>query len=233
MNWRPRIRQLTNCSTHQFFLVMRFAPVLLWRPMEEPQGKGVVAMRGGLKALLLSAAVAIVLAPAQARADGYVSPWAGVNFGSDIDNGRGAFGVSAGFMGAGVIGGEFDFGYSPSFFGTKNDFGNNTVINAMGNVIVGIPIGGTYGPGFRPFVTGGLGLIRTQIDGGTIARVSQSHHFFGWNLGAGAMGFFNEHVGVRGDVRYLKTTGDWPGTGVDFNPGGVKFWRLSAGVAIR
>jgi len=186
-----------------------------------------------MKAFLLSAAVAVVLAPAAAHAEGYVSPWAGVNFGSDINNGRGAFGVSAGGMGGGVIGGEFDFGYSPSFFGTKNDFGNNTVINAMGNIIVGIPIGGTYGPGFRPYVTGGLGLIRTQIDGGTLAQVSQSHNFFGWNLGAGAMGFFNQHVGLRGDLRYLKTTGDWPGTGVDFNPGGVKFWRLSAGIAIR
>src|SRR5258708_6912556 len=146
--------------------------------MVEPRTKGVVEMRGAIKALLLSAAVAVVLAPAQARADGYVSPWAGVNFGSDIDNGRSAFGVGAGYMGAGVIGGELDFGYSPSFFGTKNDFGNNTVINLMGNLIVGVPIGGTYGKGVRPYVTGGVGLIRTQIDGGTLAHVSQSNNQF-------------------------------------------------------
>jgi len=73
-------------------------------------------------------------------------------------------------MGAGIAGGELDFGYSPSFFGTQNDFGHNTVIDLMANVIVGVPIGGTHGVGVRPFVTGGLGLIRTQIDGGTLAK---------------------------------------------------------------
>src|SRR5205814_4797096 len=138
----------------------------------------------------LLAAVAVVLAPVQARADGYVSPWAGVNFGSDIDNGRGTFGVSAGYMGAGVIGGELDFGYSPSFFGTKNDFGNNTVIDVMGNLIVGVPVGGTHGAGVRPYLTAGLGLLRTQVDGGTIARVSSSNNDLGWNAGAGVMGYF-------------------------------------------
>ncbi len=61
-----------------------------------------------------------------------------------FDNGRAGFGVTAGAMGGGIIGGEVDFGYSPSFFGTSSDFGNNSVINLMGNVIVGIPVGGTH-----------------------------------------------------------------------------------------
>src|SRR5262249_34857458 len=43
--------------------------------------KGVVTMRRAIKALVLTAAVVGVCAPTQARADGYVSPWAGVNFG--------------------------------------------------------------------------------------------------------------------------------------------------------
>ena len=45
-------------------------------------------------------------------------------------------------MGGGIFGAEFNFGYSPSFFGTNNDFGNNSVIDVMGNLIIGIPIGG-------------------------------------------------------------------------------------------
>jgi hypothetical protein len=158
-----------------------------------------------IKPLVLSATVAMLtLAPSVARADGYVNPWAGVNFGSDIDNGRGSFGANAGYMGAGIIGGEVSFGYSPSFFGTDNDFGHNTVIDLMGNVIIGIPVGGTHGPGFRPFVTGGLGMVRTQIDGGTLANVSFSNNDPAWSLGAGVMGYFNDHVGLRGDVRYLR-----------------------------
>ena len=86
----------------------------------------------------------------QARADGFVTPWVGSAFGSNIQNGQTSVGVSAGGMGAGIIGGEADFGWSPSFFGTKSDFGNNTVMNLMGNVIVGVPIGGTHGAGIRP-----------------------------------------------------------------------------------
>ena len=72
-------------------------------------------MRRVMKALILTAIVGVA-APSQARAEGYVSPWAGVNFASgldSIDNGRGAFGVNAGGMGAGIIGGEVSFGYSP------------------------------------------------------------------------------------------------------------------------
>jgi hypothetical protein len=79
-------------------------------------------MRRALTFILATAAVAAICAPATARADGFVSPWAAVQFGGrigdfrdDIDRGRGAFGVTAGAMGAGIIGGEFDFAYSPSF----------------------------------------------------------------------------------------------------------------------
>ena len=93
-------------------------------------------MRRGIKATLLTGAIALVLAPVQARADGFVTPWVGSAFGSNIDNGQTTFGVSAGGMGAGIVGGEVDLGWSPSFFGTKSDFGNNTVMNLMGNVIV-------------------------------------------------------------------------------------------------
>lgn len=194
-------------------------------------------MRRVMTALILTAA-ASVGAPSQARAEGYVSPWAGVNFASgadSIDSGRGAFGVNAGAMGKGIIGGEVGFGYSPSFFGTQNDFGNNTVIDLMGNLIIGIPVGGTSGAGFRPFVTGGIGLLRTQIDGGTLASVSSHNNMFGWNVGAGAMGYFNDHVGLRGDVRYTRgwkdlNTGD---TTFDVNNSQLHFWRTSVGVVIR
>ena len=73
-------------------------------------------MRRVFKALLLTAAVACVGAPAQARAEGFVSPWAGVNFsGSEGFEGKQAYGVNAGFMGAGIIGLEASFGWAPNF----------------------------------------------------------------------------------------------------------------------
>jgi len=198
-------------------------------------------MRGALKGFAVLATVCLICAPAQARAEGYISPWVAANAGTgfsngnvNFDNGRAGLGVNAGWMGAGVIGGELDFGYSPSFFGTNTDFGNNSVIDVMGNVIVGVPIGGTHGAGIRPFVTAGIGLLRTQIDGGTIARVSSSSNDLGWNAGAGVMGYFSDHVGLRGDVRYLRNVeNNSTSTSLDFDPGNFHFWRASIGVVIR
>ena len=188
-----------------------------------------------IKSLLIASATAVVLAPVPARADGFFIPWVGSAFGSSIQNGQAAIGVSGGAMGAGIIGGEADFGWSPSFFGTKTDFGNNTVMNLMGNVILGIPVGGQHGAGVRPYVVGGLGLVRTQIDGGTVAHVSSSDNMFGWDAGGGVMGYFSEHVGLRGDVRYLRATSDLK-TGVttlDLGGNQLHFWRASVGVVFR
>src|SRR5437867_2732337 len=191
-------------------------------------------MRRALQACVVMATIGLVWAPAQARPDGYVSPWVAANAGAgfsngniNFDNGRAGFGVNAGAMGGGIIGGEVDFGYSPSFFGTTNDFGSNSVIDLMGNLIVGVPVGGQHGAGIRPFFTAGLGLMRRQIDGGTLVQVSSSTNDFGWNAGAGVMGFFSDHVGLRGDIRYLRTinTNNATVTNIDFSEGDFHFWR--------
>jgi len=194
-------------------------------------------MKRVIKSLVLASAAAVVLAPMQARADGFVTPWVGSAFGSSIQNGQTTFGVSAGGMGGGIVGGEVDFGWSPSFFGTTSDFGSNTVMDLMGNVIVGIPIGGTHGGGVRPYVVGGVGLIRSQIDGGSLTNFTntQSNNMFGWDAGAGVMGYFNQHVGLRGDVRYLRATSDL-NSGIrsfDLSGSQLHFWRASIGVVLR
>ena len=193
-------------------------------------------MRCVIKSLIVATAIAAISAPAVARADGFIAPWVSANGGSGFDNGRAGFGVNAGAMGKGIIGGELDFGWSPSFFGTQNDFGNNSVIDFMGNLIVGVPVGGQHGGGIRPFVSGGVGLLRTQIDGGTLTNISSSNNMFGWNAGAGVMGFFNDHVGVRGDLKYLRSFEDTNTgvTNIDLNgPGQLHYWRAAIGVVFR
>jgi len=193
-------------------------------------------MKQVIKSLVLSAAVAVVLAPMQARADGFVTPWIGSAFGSNIENGRGTFGVSAGGMGSGIIGGEVDLGWNPSFFGNQTLFGNNSVLNLMGNVIVGVPVGGQHGAGIRPYFVAGGGLIHTQIEGTPIAlNPNASTNMFGWDAGAGVMGFFNDHIGLRGDVRYLRATHDINAgiNSIDLNNDRLHFWRTSIGVVFR
>ena len=193
-------------------------------------------MRRATKIVMLTSALMLMWPPTQARADGFVMPWVGSAFGSSFNNGQPSFGATAGAMGAGIIGGELDFGYSPSFFGTKSDFGNNTVMNLMGNVILGVPVGGTHGAGVRPYVTAGAGLLRTQIDGGTLAKVSSSNNMLGWNAGAGVMGYFSDHFGLGGDVRYVRGFKDTNTgvTSIDLSGSGqLHYWRASVGVVLR
>ena len=169
----------------------------------------------------------IFLVPIRAHADGLFTPWVGVNFANEPADGRTSFGFTATGMGAGVIGGEFDFGYSPNFFGDENVFGNNNVLTAVGNLVIGIPFGGSQGFGFRPYWTVGLGLIRSQADA---LEFDLSSNEFGINAGGGAFLFFGDHVGMRGDLRYFRAGFD----NLDIlNIDKVDFWRASIGVTFR
>jgi opacity protein-like surface antigen len=188
-------------------------------------------------ALAFSAALAI---PAQARADWVFTPYIGVNLARggdvfDVDSGKNSlnFGGSLGFMGAGVFGFEVDFGYSPDFFETSdsNAFDGN-VTSLMGNIIIGIPIGGQTGGGVRPYVSGGVGLLKSKLDDvDDFFDVDQNS--FGINAGGGVMVFFTDNVGIRGDMRYFRSLKDNDEDDVDLSLGSFDFWRASAGVTFR
>ncbi len=104
----------------------------------------------------------------------------------------------------------------------------------MANLIVGIPFGGTRGAGVRPFVTGGVGLIRSRFDDGFFLSDGVAQNNLGWNLGAGVMGYFSNHVGVRGDVRHIRSTGenDLLDT-LDLSNEKLRYWRATIGLVIR
>jgi opacity protein-like surface antigen len=184
-----------------------------------------------IKALVVSAAVAFVWTPMTARADSFLNLWAGKQFPSTADQGRSAVGFTAGSTGSGIVGEELEFGYSPSFFGTQNDFGHNTAMDLTINVTVGAPIGNQRRASFRPFVRVGAGLIRTQIDGGTVFNVSSSQNHLGWDLGGGVLAFFSDHVGVRGDFTYFRDVTGNVVNGLDL--GALHFTRWSIGVMFR
>jgi opacity protein-like surface antigen len=152
-----------------------------------------------------------VLTPGVAHADGWIIPFWGVNFGGNsgqelangIDAKRFDWGASLGFMGAGVLGIEADFARSPDFYG-RTDVGGSSVFTATGNLLVGIPIGGQKGVGFRPYGLAGLGVIRSKVDAfGDVLSIDNSEA--AWDFGGGAMFFFGSHFGLRGEVRYFRT----------------------------
>lgn len=187
-------------------------------------------------------AVAVLLGlitPGVARADGFIIPFWGVNFGGNsgnelanaIDAKRFDWGVSLGFMGSGVLGIEADFARSPDFYG-RTDVGGSSVFTATGNLLVGIPIGGQKGVGFRPYGLAGLGVIRSKVDALTdVLNFDNSEA--AWDFGGGAMFFFGTHVGIRGDIRYFRTFKT-----IDFiesiePTGKLDFTRASAGLILR
>jgi len=195
-------------------------------------------MQRMIRWLMAATAVACISAPAPARADGYFSPFVGPNFANNsvdvntsVTKGKLNFGFDAGWMSKGIAGAEFDFGFAPNFFGQQGAYGDNHVLTAMGNVILGIPVGGTRGSGFRPYGTVGLGLIRTQVNGAFAGAPPVDDNGFGLNAGAGVMGFFNDHVGLRGDVRYFRNLQANTIDNLDW--GSFHFWRASVGVVLR
>ena len=195
------------------------------------------------------AGLMLVSSPSRASADWLFTPFIGANFGGNADFGdfddfddefekRVDFGASLGWMGAGIIGFEVDFGWSPNFFentvGPSDfEFGDNNVTTLMGNLLVGIPVGGQTGPGIRPYASGGVGLIRTHIDGAGFFNDLDSNDF-GLNVGAGVNGFFTDNFGIRGDVRYFRSLEDnEPDDEFDLALSDFDFWRATVGLTFR
>jgi opacity protein-like surface antigen len=182
------------------------------------------------------AALALVLAPASAHADWLFTPNIGTTFGGAADGREHlTYGASIGWMGAGIIGIEGDFQFTPEFFESNDDdvdfFGSSNVVTAMGNVIVGIPIGGQSGGGFRPFGFAGIGLIQQNTDADSAIEIDTNE--FGFNVGGGVMGFFNDVIGLRGDLRYVRSFEDADDNLVTIGIGDFDYWRANIGVVFR
>lgn len=150
--------------------------------------------------------------PFEANADGWVSGFFGRAFGGDTgldfseairDRDTWTYGFNTGGMGGGIFGAELDFGYTPKFFGSSGVIDGSGVMTIMGSVIAGIPVGGQSGAGIRPYGVFGVGLIRRSVEFIEIFD-DVSTNDFGWNAGAGIMGFFNNTIGLRGEYRYFR-----------------------------
>ncbi len=193
--------------------------------------------------------ITTVATPSKASADWLLTPFVGWNWGGtanllesdDFDDEfeqKAMFGASLAWMGAGVFGFEVDFGFAPNFFENTSgsgdfEFADSNLTTVMGNLIIGVPIGGQHGVGFRPYAVGGVGLVKSRLgSSGDLFNVDSTD--WGFNVGAGAMFFFSDNVGLRGDVRYFRSLEDVEPID-DFNIGlaNFRFWRGTLGVTIR
>jgi opacity protein-like surface antigen len=168
-----------------------------------------------------------------ARADVTLTPFIGSLFGGVLPDTKPNFGIDAAFMGAGVIGAEIDFSYTEDFIPTTLTTPQVHQANLMGNLVIGIPFGGTEGKGVRPYVTGGAGLYRaTWKSPDFFDRITSND--FAIDLGGGIMAFFSNHVGLRADLRYFRTLRDsQAGSGIDFDLGDLNYWRGTVGTTFK
>jgi hypothetical protein len=191
-----------------------------------------------LKKCAMAAALVLLLMPASAHADWLFTPNIGGSFGGDASGHEHmSWGASIGWMGAGAFGFEADLAYTPQFFESStsdvNFIDTDNVTTWMGNILVGIPIGGQHGAGFRPYFSGGAGVMQSNVkDVNDLFPVNNNE--FGVNAGAGAMGFATDHVGFRGDVRYYRQlTNPTENNNFNIDFADFNFWRGTVGLTFR
>jgi opacity protein-like surface antigen len=190
------------------------------------------------KWLMIAALSAVAFTPATANADWLFTPNMGMSFGGAASgNEHLTYGASIGWMGAGIFGWEADLNYTPEFFEAGDDdvdfIDNSNVTSAMFNAIIGAPVGGQFGPGFRPYVSGGIGMLSREVQSEDDLFDVNSNEL-GFNLGGGAMGFASDHVGFRGDLRYIRSFEDLEADdSTPFSAGSFDYWRGTAGITFR
>jgi opacity protein-like surface antigen len=187
---------------------------------------------------LLLALGLLLTASATARADGLFTPFWGWDFAGDAGSCRSlvpcdpkqtTFGASLGFMIGGIFGLEGDFGYAPHFFGEGTALSDNHVLTFMGNLLVGAPIGPV-----RPYAVGGIGVLHTDINASTVGLYNAfTNNAIAFDVGGGVMVFFADHVGARGDLRYVRTFDKIQFAPLQLNNVALQFWRGSIGLTLR
>jgi len=196
-----------------------------------------------VKKAAIVAALALALSPATARADWLFTPNLGSTFGGDANAGV-TYGASIAWMSAGILGVEADVSFTPDIFNVDDAFDDvfgfdlvdSRTTSVMGNVIVGLPVGGTAGPGFRPYVAGGLGWMALSLDDNVDNLdlfEDDTARSFAVDVGGGVAGFFTDSVGARGDIRWYRGFVDDDVVGGIDELRNVDFWRATGGVTFR
>jgi opacity protein-like surface antigen len=190
-----------------------------------------------MKKRIVLIGLVLLFSPAAARADWLFTPHLGSTFGG---GGGFTYGASIGWMGAGIVGWEAEFAHTPGIFDLDNDLDLDTdtdliddaATSMMFNAIIGAPIGGTSGGGFRPYLGAGVGWFMAKVQSDELLFEEKSDKF-GFNIGGGAMGYFGK-IGVRGDVRYYQTLSDSNiDNALNVELGDYDFWRGTVGVTFR
>ena len=206
-------------------------------------------MRRGLLTTVALSCLGLILTATPALAEWHFTPLIGVTFRGetslfDLEKAAGlkhkTFGGAVRWVGSGIFGVEAVGLWVPGFFGNDNRevvasgitnlVKESRVVSLMGNVVVTAPRRWTE-YNLRPFVSGGVGIIRPKsIDFG---NGGFNRSFNGFNIGGGAVGFLSPRTGVRFDLRYHRTMRGLAAESYSFGPVRLQYMTASIGVVIR
>jgi hypothetical protein len=194
---------------------------------------------------LFVASVLLVALPRTARADFFVIPFAGMKFGGsttivDLELAAGkkklVLGVAALKIDNRMIGFEAEFGNIAGYFGNEEEAAERPLVkpgsyvnDLTGSLVLSLPPGATGG-GLRPYAVVGAGLIHAEtLDLIEVLQVRRTVPAL--NLGVGAIGMLTTNVGVRFDVRHLKSlSSDSPLGGAGRS---ISYSRFTIGLMLR
>lgn len=186
------------------------------------------------RVVLLAAALALVLIPRSASAQGFISPSFGYNFGgdsgcltaTDCENKNWNLGVSMGALGS-IVGFEAELTYEDNFFGEALTE-STSVLTLMGNFMLAPKISIV-----QPYGLAGIGLIKTSVDD-KVGGSTEDENQFGWTVGAGLIVYLNRHVGLKGDIRHYHAFQTLKLLGFDLanNDNKLDFGRAAFGVVL-
>ena len=183
-----------------------------------------------------SLALALGLAAAaSARAQYFVSPFVGYNFGTEAAclnvlncaDRRVNVGASGGRLFFGTVGVEEEVSYTKDFFGAATNLSSH-VLTAMTSAVVTRPVGR-----WHPYAVAGIGLMKTHVQFTQATFYATDASSFAWDLGGGMNVDFGRRWGVRADARYFRSFKEVTVTGFTLSDPKLGFGRASIGLNVR
>jgi hypothetical protein len=169
-----------------------------------------------------------------ARAQGFISPMVGANFGgisgcpaiTGCTDQQRTISVSAGRFGS-IFAAEAEAAYTPDFFGDAPELSSN-VLTLMGNVLLAPKAGPV-----RPYLLVGAGMMKTRFElrGSSLPALDDTA--LGYAAGGGIFVLLGEHFGLRGDVRYFHSFPDLTIAGIALPSDKLNYSRVGAAIVFQ